>query len=99
MAGKKKPYIAVPIGWIRGGMRHCKGYEVAVQLAIVSYMGNDGSAAFPGIDRLATICGCTARQVRRCIKQLTDRGYLVVVRERGKPNKYLPGDGFLNIVE
>lgn len=64
--------------------------EQTVLLAVADHADHDGEHAFPSVPLIAWKINYTERQVRRLMKQLRDRGVLVVTAKskRHKPTEY-----------
>ncbi len=76
------------------------GNDRLVLLAIADEADDDGTKAFPSIDRLAEKCRVPSRTVRRCLVRLEEVNALLVTRPekhgRGHHNVYtvvMPGHG------
>jgi hypothetical protein len=53
--------------------------EKFVLLAFASFADDDGSRVFPSQSRVARMCGCSDRTVRRVLKKFVDQGVLATV--------------------
>lgn len=74
--------------WVIEYSQH-KGGALLVMLMIANCANEDGSDAFPGIERLARDTRMTSRQVQRIIQTLEKSGEIAIRRSQGRfPNHY-----------
>ncbi|MGL5100732.1 MAG: helix-turn-helix domain-containing protein [Fusobacteriaceae bacterium] len=70
-------------------MKFTNAVEYYVYTIILRY-SNGGRMAFPSIEHMRKIIGCSNRRISASIKALEERKLIVIYRTPGKNNKYLP---------
>ncbi|MGL4969137.1 MAG: helix-turn-helix domain-containing protein, partial [Fusobacteriaceae bacterium] len=70
-------------------MKFTNAVEYYVYTIILRY-SNGGRMAFPSIEHMRKIIGCSNRKISASLKALEERKLVVIYRTPGKNNKYLP---------
>ena len=64
------------------------GVKKAVLIALADRANHSGYC-YPGLDDIAFRAGCSKRSAIRAVEELEKLGFIAVIREIGKPNKYI----------
>ncbi len=64
------------------------GVKKAVLIALAD-RANNGGYCYPSLDDIAFRAGCSKRSAIRAVEELEKLRFLTVIRETGKPNKYI----------
>lgn len=93
---KQLPLIEATTSWFHvfksmidsGDVAKMNHSTVVVYLVIKSYAGFNTGKSFPEIPLIAEKSGLSERQVKRCLNELTEFGYLSTDKKSGRKNKY-----------
>ncbi len=71
--------------------KECDTPTSKLVLFILSNYADENNSCYPSEKHLAKIVGISDRQVRRCLANLVDKGYITIEERRGTSNRYYLG--------